>query len=92
MKSIKHLKKHFFNTEFVKYKVGLEGMTVSDTGTIIMGNKAGPLYFSIKNLCHEMSHMVEINDERMRMRGWGLKIPEVWVYDRMCREPTQLIK
>lgn len=92
MGPITRLKTEFLNTEYVKYNIGMQGMSVSETGIINIGNRAGPLTwpgtFSVKNLGHEMSHIVEINDERMRIHGYGLKLPEVWVYDRMCVEPT----
>jgi len=92
MEPISILKSEFINNEFVKYQQGFEGQKILNDGTVVIGNRAGPmtrpLSFSVKNLCHEMSHLVEINDERMRMHGWGLKVPEVWVYDRMCVEPT----
>ncbi len=92
MAAITKLKEEFFTTEFVKYKSGMEGQCVSNDGTIFIGNRAGPITwppsFNVSNLVHEMSHLVEINDERMRCYGWGLKLPEVWVYDRMCVEPT----
>lgn len=92
MGPITKLKAEFFNNPFVKYQQAFEGQKVLNDGTIVIGNKAGsitwPGSFSVKNLCHEMAHLVEINDERMRMHAWGLKIPEVWVYDRICVEPT----
>jgi hypothetical protein len=83
------LEKEFLNTNFVQYQDDFEGQKVLNDGTIVIGNKAGPSsYNTISNTCHEMSHLVEIDDARMRCYGWGLKYPEVWVYDRMCIEPT----
>lgn len=83
------LKKEFLNTNFVQYQDDFEGQKVLNDGTIVIGNKAGPSsYNTISNTCHEMSHLVEIDDARMRCYGWGLKLPEVWVYDRTCIEPT----
>jgi len=91
MGPITKLKAEFFNQTYIKYQFGFEGQKILNDGTIIIGNRAGPITmptaFSIKNLCHEMGHMVEINDERMRVHGWGLRNPEVWVYDRYCVEP-----
>jgi hypothetical protein len=83
------LEKEFLNTSFVQYQDDFEGQKVLNDGTIVIGNKAGPSsYNTISNTCHEMSHLVEIDDARMRCYGWGLKYPEVWVYDRTCIEPT----
>ena len=91
MEQIEQIKNRFFNNEFVEYKGGVQGMYIDDHGKIVMGNRAGPSTwapsFDIKNLVHEMSHMVEIDDARMRCHGWGLKLPQIWVYDRYCCEP-----
>ncbi len=83
------LEKEFLNTNFVQYQDDFEGQKILNDGTIVIGNKAGPSsYNTISNTCHEMSHLVEIDDARMRCYGWGLKLPEVWVYNRTCIEPT----
>ena len=42
----------------------------------------------IANLCHEMAHFVEIDDDRCTAHGWGLKYPERFVIDRTCYEPV----
>lgn len=92
MEPIIKLEKEFLNTNFVQFEFGFEGQKILDDGTIIIGNRAGPQdwhrSYETSNLAHEMSHLVEIDDARMRCHGWGLKLPEVFVYDRMCVEPT----
>lgn len=81
------LKGEFFSqTKKLQYKPGLQGQVVLD-GIIYVGNRAGPS-LSWTYICHEVAHFVEIDDARMDLYGWGLKVPEVWVYDRMCCEPT----
>ena len=86
------LEKEFLNTNFVQFEEGCQGQKVLDDGIIIIGNRAGsidwPDSYLVSNLVHEMAHLVEIDDARMRCYGWGLKYPEVWVYNRMCIEPT----
>lgn len=83
------LEKEFLNTNFVQYQDDFEGQKILSDGTIVIGNKAGPSsYNTTSNTCHEMSHLVEIDDVRMRCYGWGLKVPEIWVYNRTCIEPT----
>jgi hypothetical protein len=86
------LEKEFLNTNFVQYEEGFQGQNVFEDGTIIIGNRAGsinwPGSYLISNLVHEMAHLVEIDDARMRCDGWGLKVPEVWVFNRICCEPT----
>lgn len=60
---------------------------ITDDGRLYVGGRAGPSV-ELSNLCHEMAHFVEIDDARCAVRGWGLRLPEVWIYDRMCIEPT----
>lgn len=91
MEAIIKLEKEFLNTNFIQYEEGFEGQKVLDDGSIVIGNRAGPSSYSesfqITNLVHEMAHLVEIDDLRMRCSSWGLKLPKIWVYDRMCVEP-----
>ncbi len=56
---------------------------------VAIGPWAGP-EANISNLVHEMSHFVEIDEPRMACFGWGLRLPEIWVYNRMCVEPTTM--
>lgn len=56
-------------------------------GTVALGGRAGP-EVSIVNLCHEMAHFVEIDDARCVTEGWGLIVPQQFVYDRMCCNPV----
>lgn len=53
----------------------LEGMDVTDGGLIKLGGRAGPT-IEVSNICHELSHFVEIDVHRCAMPGWGLKYPE----------------
>ena len=75
-------------TSALRYKPNLEGQRIED-GVILVGDKAGPAY-DLSNLCHELSHFVEIDDARMTSPSWGLRVPEVWVYNRMCIEPETI--
>ena len=88
---VDRLIEEFFNTDVIKFKSGVEGQAISDDGTILLGDRAGPYNFegsySISNICHEMAHLVEIDDTRMRMPGWGLKVRSINVLGRKCYEP-----
>lgn len=57
-----------------------------EDGKLWIGGRAGPKC-DISNLAHEMAHFVEIDDDRCAITGWGLRVPEQWVYDRWCFEP-----
>ena len=84
------IENHFFNGDrCIGIKRGLEGQTLTETGKVLIGDRAGPS-LEISNLVHEMCHFVEIDDVRMKMRGWGLRVPEIWVFDRMCVEPRTM--
>lgn len=71
MGPITKIKKEFLNNPFVKYEQGFQGQKILNDGTIVIGERAGPITykpsFSIKNLAHEMSHLVEIDNTRARM-------------------------
>lgn len=56
-------------------------------GVLYLGALAGPQR-SIVNLCHEMSHFVEIDDRRCCRSGWALKLPEIEVCGQLCIEPV----
>lgn len=84
----KRIVDEFFVGSEITYRPGLEGQRVEE-GHVVIGDKAGPGR-DLGNLCHEMSHFVEIDDRRMGRPGWGLRVPEVWVFDRMCCEPTTM--
>lgn len=57
-----------------------------EEGKLQLGGRAGPTVH-ISNLCHEMAHLVEIDDARCGQPGWGLQLPKVFIYDRMCLNP-----
>jgi len=80
------IEREFFRNAAVRLEWNLEGQKIENNLPVI-GARAGP---EIKawNLLHEMAHFVEIDDDRMCSYGWGLRVPEVFVYDRMCVEPT----
>lgn len=87
MTPLARLKSEFFDhTKAIRYKPGLEGQRVED-GVIWIGGRSGPRRHDTSSLCHEMAHFVEIDDERMNLPMWGLRVPEIWVFDRMCVEP-----
>jgi hypothetical protein len=91
----------FFKNSSIEVDWEFEGQRIGDrecyrydrkditdiSGKIYIGAKAGPSC-SITNLIHEMCHFVEIDDIRMREDGWGLKVPEVFIFNRMCIEPN----
>lgn len=56
---------------------------VDRDGTVWLGGRAGPVR-SVTNLCHEMSHLVEIDDERCGTPGWGLQVAQIKILDRIC--------
>lgn len=53
----------------------------------LFGLRAGPS-LSVSFALHELAHLVEIDDRRATMFGWGLDVPTQWVYDRLCAEPV----
>jgi len=59
--------------------------------TLVFGPWAGPRRCPT-HVIHEMAHLAEINDRRILIHGWGLRLPEVYIsagqYSRMCCEPT----
>ena len=62
----------FFNSNpFLRLDVDVEGQTVDDNGVVTLGCRAGPER-DVWSLLHEMSHLVEIDDERANQPGWGL--------------------
>jgi hypothetical protein len=93
----------YFKNSFVEVDWDYEGQRVGDPecyhyagkhltdikGKIYIGARAGP-YVNITNLCHEMSHFIEIDDERMNRNKWGLKAPEVYIFNRICVEPVTI--
>ena len=58
-----------------------------DGRTLVLGAKAGPERSS-KNLIHEMSHLVEIDDGRILEPGWGLRLPYYLLMGRWVNEPN----
>ena len=80
------IEEEFFEGAALKLDWGVEGQQVRE-GSVIVGAKAGPNIHE-SHACHALSHFVEIDDERCGQYGWGLKVPEVWVFDRMCVEPA----
>lgn len=60
---------------------------IDEAGRVVLSPWAGP-EATISNLVHEMSHFVEIDEPRMTEFGWGLRVPEIRIADRICLEPT----
>ena len=56
-------------------------------GELVLGCRAGP-EVSYVNLTHEMAHFIEIDDARMMLPRWGLRLPRVYVAGRECVEPV----
>jgi len=73
----------------IQVVVELQGNNITEDGKLQVGCRAGP---SIEawHFCHEVCHFVEIDDERMLMQNWGLRVPEKWVIDRFVCEPETL--
>lgn len=86
MNASEKLEKEFFYSSVVNFRPKLQSQQVTVSGDIILGDGAGPSY-DISYLCHEMAHLVEIDDARMRCNGWGLIYPEVYVINTVCCEP-----
>jgi hypothetical protein len=79
------IEEEFFPNSTLKLDWNVEGQKIRD-GRVFVGAKAGPSIHE-SHACHEMAHFVEIDDARCGLYGWGLKVREVWVFDRMCVEP-----
>lgn len=77
------------HTDKIKFKPGVEGNHVDVDGIVYVGDRAGPQIDFI-NLCHELSHFVEIDDKRMKMYGWGLSLPEMYIMGQRCIEPVTM--
>lgn len=68
--ALSHLDALFLAGNPVSSRASLEGARIDAEG-IVLGMRAGP-FSDISNLVHEMCHLVEIDDDRMTMRNWGL--------------------
>lgn len=87
MSPIEHLRTEFFSkTKAIQFRPDLEGQRIED-GVIHVGDRSGPNHNDVSALAHEMSHFVEIDDDRMTSYGWGLRLPEVYAINRICIEP-----
>lgn len=65
--------KAFFSEQnSVRFDMNLEGMRPINGG-ICLGGRAGPSV-DASNLLHEISHFLEIDEPRMTVRDWGLRI------------------
>jgi hypothetical protein len=88
MNALDYLRTFFSKDGPVRYESNLEGQDVRD-GVLYLGDRAGPGR-SQSDLAHEMSHFVEIDDDRMLVRGWGLVFPQVEICGQLCDEPKTL--
>ncbi len=95
LKQKKRVEEEFFTRSFVQVDWDIQGQLTYNKKKaaqhevecgIFIGPWAGP-EASLSNLVHEMSHFVEIDEERMDKPAWGLTRPEIWVVDRYCCEP-----
>jgi hypothetical protein len=87
---LQRLKAEFLSkTKAVRYVPGLQAQRIGPDGTILIGNRVGSLTRDT-DLVHEMCHLVEIDDARMRLHGWGLHYPTVVVAGQVCQEPTTM--
>jgi len=55
--------------EHILVKEDLEGQNVVD-GSVVLGMKAGPS-ICVDNACHEMAHLIEIDEARITSVNWG---------------------
>lgn len=76
----------------LRYKPNIQGQRVYDD-IIYVGSRCGPTHNDPAALCHELAHMVEIDEWRMKSDNWGLKLPWVEVCGQFCIKPsaTQMI-
>ena len=74
----------FFEGHAIKFSTGLNGNRVGSDGTVYIGDGT---FHSKSMLAHEMAHFVEIDQRRCGMYGWGLRVPEKFVFDRFCAVP-----
>lgn len=58
----------------------MEGQRIEEN-RLYLGMRAGPSQ-CIRFLIHEMAHLVEIDDARMLVRGWGLHLPKIYIPGR----------
>lgn len=58
----------------VDYDPDVEGQKIGENGEVLLGTRCGPSRFELSALVHEMSHLVEIDDRRVTLPGWGLRI------------------
>lgn len=74
--------------DVVRHQGGLEGMSIAEDGVILLGSRCGPVAFDLNALLHEMCHLVEIDDRRVTVYGWGLTYTEVEILGRAYQEPS----
>jgi len=84
----KRIEKEFFQNSAISIEWEIQGQKIVN-GLPVIGARAGPSV-DVWNLFHEMAHFVEIDDERMRMGSWGLRLPEVFIFDRICVDPRTI--
>jgi hypothetical protein len=65
-----------------------EGQSVRN-GKLLLGTKIGPNRHEITALIHEISHLIEIDDERVLKQGWGFSygVPQT-IFGRVYYNPT----
>ena len=88
MESLELVKEKFFQNSLIEISNSLEGNKFQDE-KLVLGCRAGPS-MSVDNLLHEMAHLIEIPDERIRISGWGMTYPEVEVLGQFFREPQTI--
>lgn len=82
---LRRVRQEFFRGATIRLVWNVDQRVVD--GRLQIGGRAGPQR-RLSNLCHEMAHFVEIDDDRCHEWGWGLRVPEVFIYDRMCANPV----
>lgn len=72
----------WFSGTNVSFSEDVEGNEI-ENGKLILGMRAYT-DVSVDNLLHEMSHFVEIDDDRCGMLGWGLRVARICVMGTWC--------
>lgn len=83
----------YFEGHALRFRRGISGNRLDEDGTLFIGDGhlsgdwERPDYLGESNTIHEMAHFVEIDQRRCGMYGWGLKVPEKFIYNRLVPVP-----
>jgi hypothetical protein len=71
--------------DYLRWDREVQGNKVED-GCMLLGMRAAGEY-SVGSLLHEMAHLIEIDDDRCHLFGWGLRTRKVTFRGRTYSEP-----